>query len=311
MTETTDKRMIEFKRITPADKELYESYMPDGEERGCEFTFANLYLWGRQNIAVKDGCVLLFSQFDRRSVYPYPVGQGDKQAAIDAVIEDAAARGIPCRITGLSDRARARLEELYPDRFRYHTDEGSYDYVYSIDDLADLKGRRYHGKRNHLARFYESAPSLCVIPLREDNLELAKGMTDLWYEEKLRENPDGDYHMERAALDRAYRHFSELSLEGIMLTVEEEVIAVTLASRTDSETFDVHFEKAKAGVNGAYAAVNCEMAKYIRELHPEVKYLNREEDMGIEGLRRAKRSYHPHRQVRKSWACLLEDGCDY
>ena len=311
MTGINEKKMIDFKRITPEDKELYESFMPDSEERGCEFSFANLYLWGRQNMAVLGDNVLLFSQFDRRSVYPYPVGDGDKKAAIDAIIEDAEARGIPCRITGLSDNAREKLSRLYPDKFRFHSDEGSYDYVYSIDDLADLKGRKYHSKRNHLARFYESTPNLEVVPLCEGNLHLAKEMTDLWYEEKLSENPDGDFQMERAALDRAYRHFEELSLVGIMLLSEGKVLAVTIASRITPDTFDVHFEKAGAGVNGAYAAVNSEMAKYIRSRFPEVKYLDREEDMGIEGLRRAKKSYHPHHRVRKSWACLLEDGCDY
>ena len=70
MTGINEKKMIDFKRITPEDKELYESFMPDSEERGCEFSFANLYLWGRQNMAVFGDNVLLFSQFDRRSVYP-------------------------------------------------------------------------------------------------------------------------------------------------------------------------------------------------------------------------------------------------
>lgn len=311
MTEANEKKMIEFARIAPEDKPLYDSYMPDGEERGCEFTFANLYMWGRQNFALLHGHIVLFSQFNRRSVYPYPIGRGDKKAVLDAVIADAEARGIPCRITGLSDNAKDTIEQLYPGKFRFHTDEGSYDYVYSIEDLAELKGRKYHGKRNHLTRFYESVPDYRVEPIEESNLRLVREMTDRWYEDKLRENPDGDYHMERAALDKALRHFSELGLVGLLLLRGDEALAVTIASRMSSDTFDVHFEKARADVAGAYTAINCELAKYIRASYPDVKYLDREEDMGLEGLRRAKRSYHPHHQIRKSWACLLEDGYDY
>ena len=100
-------------------------------------------------------------------------------------------------------------------------------------------------------------------------------------------------------------------MEGIVLTVGGEVLGFTMASRLSADTFDVHFEKARADVQGAYAAVNCEFANYLREKYPLVKYLDREEDMGLEGLRRAKESYHPHHKVEKCWACLLEDGYDY
>ena len=91
----------------------------------------------------------------------------------------------------------------------------------------------------------------------------------------------------------------------------DRILAMTLGSRLSSDTFYVHFEKARSDVQGAYGAVNCEFARYIREKYPEVKYLNREEDMGIEGLRRAKKSYYPHHLVEKYWAHLWEDGYEY
>ena len=87
--------------------------------------------------------------------------------------------------------------------------------------------------------------------------------------------------------------------------------AVTFGSRISPDTFDVHFEKADASIQGAYAAINCEFAKHIREKYPEIRYLNREEDMGIEGLRKAKQSYHPHHMVEKCWAHLREEGYEY
>lgn len=301
----------DFAHFTLEDKARYEEYLSRETERGCEFSFANLYLWGRQCFAEAHGHILLFSQFNRRSVYPYPLGSGDKRAAIDAVIADAKARGIPCRITGLSESAKETVESLYPEKFRFHADEDSFDYVYDINDLADLAGKKYHAKRNHLNRFAENYPGYTAEPLDEHNVDAARQMVTLWYEKRLAENPNADFHMERAALEKAFRDFRALEMEGMLLRNGDEVLAFTLASRLREDTFDVHFEKAHAEIQGAYPAINCEFARYLRQKYPTVRYLDREEDMGIEGLRRAKQSYYPHHMVKKYWACLLEDGYDY
>ncbi len=302
---------IDFSPISLNDKELYDSYLSKESERGCEFSFANLYLWGRQNIAVVHDHIVIFSQFDRRSVYPYPLGTGDKKEVIDAIIADSKARGIPCRITGLGKKAKETIETLYPGKFRFHCDEGSFDYVYSIDDLAELKGQKYHGKRNHIHRFNDTYPDYTIEALSDDNLSRVKQMAEDWYQYKLEENPNNDFHMEKAALTKAFRNYKELELEGLVLLNGDEVLAVTLGSRLSHDTFDVHFEKARPDANGAYTVINYEFARYIRDKYPEIRFLDREEDMGLEGLRKAKQSYKPHHMVEKCWACLLEDGYDY
>ena len=117
--------------------------------------------------------------------------------------------------------------------------------------------------------------------------------------------------MERAAINKALRDYDIIDLDGMIIVYEDRPIAFTIGSRISNNTFDVHFEKAMSGINGAYAAINYEFARYIRDKYPDIKYLNREEDMGIEGLRKAKESYKPHHMVEKCWAHLLEDGYDY
>ncbi len=304
-------KTIDFKPFSPSDKALYEDFLFREERRGCEFSFANLYLWGRQRFARLEDSLIIFSQFDRRSVYPYPLGSGNKKAALDAIIADSKERGIPCRITGLSREAMENIEALYPSKFKFHCDRGSYDYVYDINDLAELKGKKYHGKKNHLNRFTESYNGYRAEKITADNIDAAVEFTKKWYEEKELSNPEGDYLMEKAAIGRAFRHYFEIGLEGLLITFEGEVFALTIGSRLSEDTFDVHFEKARADVNGAYTVVNYEFARYIRDKYPEVKFLDREEDMGLEGLRRAKESYKPHHMVEKCWAHLLEDGYDY
>ena len=303
--------MINFQPLTVNHKALCDSYLLDGVQRGCEYYFANLYLWGRQQAAVVKDHLVFFSQFNRRTVYPFPVGPGDKKEIIQAIMEDAGARGIPCRITGLDQEQIQLLDELFPGQFRFHCDRDSYDYVYDIHDLADLKGRKYQKKRNHYNRFRESFPNYTVQPLTKEWVPGVFAMVEQWYEDKLREDPQGDYHMERAALKKALNHMEDLGLDGLVILDGTDVLAMTLGSPLSNDTFDIHFEKARAGAEGAYPVVNCEFARYLRDKYPQLRYLNREDDLGLEGLRKAKLSYYPHHLVEKCWACLLEDGYDY
>ena len=303
--------MIDFKPITLEQKAVLDPCLHDGEERGCEFSFANLFLWGRQKAAFVDGQLVLFSQFSRRSVYPFPAGLGDRKVAVDAIIQDAAERGIPCRITGLADAEMEWLEQQYPGAFRYHCDRDSYDYVYAIEDLAELKGRKYQRKRNHINRFREAWPEYYTQPLTDALLPAVQALSERWYEARIAEDPTTDYLMERAALNKALRCYKELELEGLVLLSGEDVLAFTLGSRLAVDTMDVHFEKTDPRVPEAYPVINWLFARHIREKFPQVQFLNREDDMGIEGLRKAKESYYPHHMVKKCWACLLEDGYDY
>ena len=291
--------MIEFKPISLEDKSLYESYLMDGKERGCEYSFSNLYLWGQQNATILHGHMVLMSRFNNITVYPHPVGTGDVKEAMDAIMADAKERNLPLIITGMCRESQKNLEELYPGEFVFQGSQDYDDYVYAIDDLADLKGRKYHRKKNHYNRFLKNYPSYQALPLTVEYLPKVKQMLDEWYDAKRIQNPGTDFSMERLALYKAFEHYEELGMEGMVLTFEEEVLAFTMASRMSRDTFDVHFEKAKEDVDGAYTAINCEFARYIREKYPEIQFLNREEDMGQEGLRKAKESYYPHHMVEK------------
>lgn len=310
MTETKPLTAIGFAPITLQDKPLFLSYLAQESARGCEFTFANLYLWGQQNFAVLEGHIVLFSRFGNRCIYPYPLGTGDIKPILDAIIADAHARGIRCRISGMSEAAAENLAALYPGKFRITHDEGTFDYVYRIDDLADLPGKPYHAKRTNLNRFTEAYPDCAAVPLTRENLPLAVRMVDEWYAARAVEDADTDFAMEKAALAKALCDYEALDMEGMLLLHGGEALAMTMASRQAADTFDVHFEKAKHGVQGAYAAINREFARYIREKYPTVRYLNREEDMGLEGLRRAKQSYRPHHRIVKFRAEYLEGTHD-
>ena len=302
--------MIDYRPITISDQQPYGQLLAQEPKRGCEYSFANLYVWGRQRMAFLEGGVTVFSQFDRRSVYLFPVG-GDLKAILDRIIHDAHTRDIPCRLTGLTKADCQRVEQLYPGKFRFHNDRNGYDYLYEVNQLRDLSGRKFQQKRNHVNRFFRQYPQASFVPITEENTPQVWEMTEAWFAQRRAQDPTRDFHMERSAIQKALQHRQALGLIGLALVVEGKVVAMTLGSHLSVDTVDVHFEKALEEFDGAYAAINQAFAQHISQEFPQVAYLDREEDMGIEGLRKAKLSYEPVELREKYWACLLEDGYDY
>ncbi len=298
--------MIPFQKLDPARRAEYEKFLLHSGRR-CEYAFANLCLWGRQQAAFVDGFLVIFSQFNRKTVYSFPMGEGQVQPVLDAIIQDAKERGIPCCITGLTQDKCDRLESLYPGRFRFYTDRDTFDYVYSIDDLADLKGRKYQKKRNHFNKFAAANPTWRCEEITPANLAQVRRLAQNWYALRQQQDPDADFHLEQIALQRALEDPWRYGLEGLVLLVEDKPTAFTLGSRLSPDCFDVHFEKALDIVDGSYPAINKSFAGYLRDKYPELRFLNREDDMGLPGLRKAKLSYEPAFLVEKHWARLWEE----
>ena len=303
--------MIQFEKISIDQKNWLNEYLHRMDKRCCEYSYVNLDLWGRKRVAELNGFLLLQAQFDRKSVYLYPVGEGDIKVVLDAIIHDASVRGIPCCLSALTEADCRQVEALYPGAFQIYCDRDSYDYIYAIDDLADLRGRKFQKKRNHLNRFEQEHPDAQILPLDAQTMEAAHLLAQKWYEERTAIDPDGDYHLEKIALERAFSHYGELGMEGVVLVEQGNVMAFAMGSRLTGDTYDIHFEKALGASDGTYAAINRGFARYLREKYPELRWLNREDDMGIEGLRKAKLSYNPDHMVEKCWARLWEEEDDH
>ena len=299
--------MIEFKKLCAEDLPRFQNHLSLCNRRGCEYSFANLCMWGRQRAAFVGDFLVLFSQFDRRSVYPFPLGHGDIKPVLDAIIHDARKRGLPCYLSSMTQEDCTLLEQLYPGQFRFHTDRDNYDYVYRIEDLATLKGKRYQSKRNFANRFWSNHPDAKLLPMDEHTQPLAQQMVEQWFLAKESADPLADFHLEKLALDRAFAFQKQLELEGVVLMEGGELLAFAMGSFLSGDTFDIHFEKAREDIPGAYNAINREFARYLRDKYPQLKWLNREDDLGLEGLRKAKLSYNPDHMIEKYWARLWED----
>ena len=301
--------MLEFAALKPEDKSFYDTFLLRYGARGCEYNFANLFLWGRQKAACNNGNLAFFCQFNRKSVYLFPVGENLKPT-LDAIISDSHKRGIPCRLTSLTTADCEQLEQWYPGQFLFYPDRDSFDYVYSIEALAELKGKKLQRKRNHCNRFRLLHPGCTAEPITDSNAAQVAAMLELWYAKKKAEDPTVSFYLEQSAIHKALRHRKALAMEGLILVEKGRPIAMTMGSWLSENTFDVHFEKAMEEIDGAYSYINREFARYLREKYPELLWLNREDDLGLEGLRKAKLSYYPDHLIEKYWACLKEDGYD-
>ena len=154
--------MIEFHAPTPADKAWVDELLARGNYRGCDYNFTNLYVWSRaynQRIARVDDFLVTHVCGRLGCSYMYPAGSGDIAAVIRALEADAAEKGEPLRLVCLTPRQMAELEEFFPGRFAYTADRDGYDYLYEVERLAELGGKKLHAKRNHINRFVENNPT--------------------------------------------------------------------------------------------------------------------------------------------------------
>lgn len=312
--------MIRFDRITVAHKTVFGKYTVGRHLRNCDMAFANIYCWQdtyRTEIAECDGFLLLrFVYGDGETGYMQPVGDGDIRRMVSLLAEDAAARGSALRIVGLSPERRDEIERTFPDMFAFSSPRSLRDYIYLASDLATLKGRRYQPKRNHVNRF-TAQYSFRYEPLSAANMPDCMELNRKWV--AARDDDSRSELAEQAAIQRAFAHFDELGLRGGVLYADGRIAAFTYGSAIDGETFCTHVEKVDTEFDGAGAMINLLFAQSLAD---EYRYINREEDLGLEGLRFSKLSYHPtillekisalaltprERQIRSLWEEVFGD----
>ena len=298
--------MIPFRRPTLSDRETLQPLFLQAQYRGCDYSFANIYLWGQQQFAVLDGVLVIFAHWDGRSIYVYPEAR-ELPRVVEQLVADARERGIPFRLYSLSQARTQELEAAFPGRFGFTTCRDSYDYLYDINRLADLKGKKLQQKRNHINRFLQDHPDWTAEPIAPENLDECRKMVDSWYAQHAVLSPTTDYTLEKLAMRRAFDSYEALEMEGLLIRTDGRIVAMTMGNRIRTDTFDVNFEKADPDIPGAYPLVNREFARLLRGRYPELRYLNREDDMGMPGLRKAKESYHPDELLEKYRAFLRAD----
>lgn len=291
--------MLTFTHVKVEDREQIEKILHRETGRGCEYTFGNIFIWrsvyGTEVAFSDDGmCVV---RFDREvDAYLFPVGSGDLKTTVLDMHADSIERGVPFRIIAAGREDTEKLETLFPGRFAFHENRDFAEYVYNSGDLINLAGKNYHGKRNHISRFMAEYPGYSFEEISSENIAEVRGMNDRWYKEYLPDETDNGLEHEMAAANDCFGYFFELGFKGGFIRVNGKVAAFAVGEPIDAETFCVHIEKACYDVNGAYTVINRDFA---RRFCTGYQYINREDDVGQEGLRRSKLSYHPAKITEK------------
>ena len=290
--------MLDFHEPTLDDKPWIDSIFEGTEYFGCFCSFATLWLWKERyvtEVARLNDCLLLRGVDDeKKTYYMYPMGKGyDIKTAIAALRDDAASRGERMIIYCAEKWQCDELRECFPGEFAFEEQRGDFDYIYRSESLISLSGKKFHAKRNHISKFMRSYPDWTYEDICESNfpecMEFASAML-----EKAVVGQDKDeveeLCMENTAIAKAIRHFALLGMAGGLLRVGGRVVAMTIGEPLNRRVFVTHFEKADTDYDGAYTMINHQFA--VNRLSA-YEYINREEDLGKEGLRKAKLSYYP------------------
>ena len=297
--------MIPFKDVTLADRDTITSFTMKSDRRNCDLSFSNLCSWRflyDTQFAVVDNFLVFKFWAGEQLAYMMPVGTGDLKAELWELIEDARKENQHFCMLGVCSNMRADLEAILPGQFTFTEDRDYADYIYLRSDLSTLKGKKFQAKRNHINRFRNTYPDYEYTPITPDRIQECLDLEAEWCKVNHCDQQEGTGN-ERRALIYALHNFEALGLTGGILHVNGKIVAFTFGMPINHETFGVHVEKADTSIEGAYAMINYEFANRIPE---QYIYINREEDLGLEGLRKAKLSYQPVTILEKYMACLKE-----
>lgn len=288
---------LNFRRIEISDKKRAEQCLKQSGFRGSEYTFGNNFVW--RNIYNVEACFFENYYFTkqgsgRNTRFVYPSGgsgdDDDIRKVIGLIEEYTKENNLPLRIYA-NKHISERISRLFPDAV-LRLERDFCDYIYLADDLENLKGKKYHAKRNHLNRFCENDWSFEL--LSHENIGECIEMSRRWRSENIDQcefHGDIEGKLEEFCIvECSFKYYDKLAYTGGVLRVNGEVQAFAFGECSSDNCFVVHVEKAMRKYQGAYAAINRELVKSLKGRYC---YINREDDAGAEGLRKAKLSYNP------------------
>ena len=296
--------MINCRELSIEDRPWIQEITGYENSRSADFCFSNMFIWDaeyRQHIARMGDRLIVRLLIHDDPYYAYPVGRGELEPVVLALLDDAKMHGTKLKISGVNPEHIALLEKAFPGKFAFEPYEYMFDYVYSVEQLAALPGKKYHAKRNHIARFIDNHPSWRFERVTSENLNDCVEISETWM--TVHDTSTG----ERDSLSRSFKYFSELGIEGGILYSDALPVAFTLGEVLSSDTYVVHVEKALPDIQGAYPMITREFSRFIIAEHPQIIYVNREDDMGIDSLRKSKASFYPEFMVEKYTATWKDE----
>ena len=290
---------MQFFDIDIGAKDIINDFFHAQRIEASDMLFGNLYIWHFSRTikyALIDDCLVVWTKFPSES-YPfifYPLGRGNRKVAIEKMKEYFLDNQMPFSLRSLEPYQSAELENLFPNSFEIAPNRDRFDYLYNIDELITLSGRTLHKKKNHLNRFFKLYPDFSYERVDSANAMEVLEAYKAWFEEG--EKSDG-LRNEMLGIEASLRNFSALDMKGAIIRIDGKIAAFSLAEQINDDSVVIHIEKGNTFYEGIFQAIN---QQFLKNDFAHLRFVNREEDLGIEGLRKAKMSYKPLRFIEKS-----------
>ncbi|MDR1793671.1 MAG: phosphatidylglycerol lysyltransferase domain-containing protein [Bacteroidales bacterium] len=294
--------MLDFKAVKFNDKNEIEPFLQSSPYQICNFSFVNLIIWGdifSPMYVIDNEMIVFLSQIEGQKYFNFPIGKGNVEPVLEKMMQYAKEQNIDFQMINITEEMKSTLETIFPSRFIFDYSDDYSDYLYKMEDLCYLKGKKYQPKRNHINNFKKNY-NYSYNQLTINDIEECLEMHEVWQSEHCSRI---NYMLEKefCATRKALLNLNALELKGGVLRIDNQVVAFTLGYKLNSNTFDVCIEKALSQYNGAYQVIN---QMFVSQQLTDFEYINREEDLGNEGLRKAKQSYYPYKMLKKYIAKL-------
>lgn len=287
---------INWKKITIEDQEIFAPFYEYEQSNCCEFSFANNYLWSPfydSDYAIILDMLVFRTGGDEISVgIPLARSRETEKNLKEVVLileEYFQMENQKFQMHFVTEKKFELLDEIFPGKYQVEYVRDDADYIYEIEKMISLAGKKLHGKRNHIHKFKSNYPDWSYEPLSSENREECLAMAEKWKQRNLC-GEKGEKHAEFCVTRKAIQNFEALNLKGGVLRAGGKIVAFTLGEELNKDMFVIHIEKAFADVQGAYPMIN---QQFLIHEAAQYLYVNREEDGGAEGLRKAKLSYYP------------------
>ncbi len=281
-------RFPEFKLVGLEDKETILGFIRRFPSEACEISFANIFIWRNfehpKMTTINGNLCFLCEPPSEPAYFLQPLGHTDIRETVETCLS----------FSPRLSRVPEAFVERYCSGFAHDQDPNNFDYVYLTSDLISLRGKKYDGKRNRIRKF-EKSYSHRYVTLSPEHLQGCRHLFEKWVGEKAEQRqPVGEE--QKTAILEALAHFKDLELVGGAIEVEGQIEAFSIGGRLNADTAVIHIEIASPGYDGLSQLINRE---FVRHEWAGFRFINREQDIGVAGLRRAKMSYYPHHLVKK------------
>lgn len=289
---------LNFKRLTLEDQKLFNTFFERFQPTISEYTFSNLFVWQKSRTieyTIYNDVLIILAHHKNQSYFMPPLGNFDIAKLYKELLDYAQKKGLPTIFKRVPEE-HAKI--ITDQKIKVIEDPDNSDYIYSTESLAFLKGRKYSNKRAWVKKFeseYYHRYMQYTDECKESCIKLLKNWTEA------REDNGYEIKDEYDAIISLLENYNYFKIPGATICIDcdgkKEIVAFTFGEKLNNETFVIHFEKADSKFIGAYQAINKYFAE--KEIFGNFKYINREQDLGIEGLKKAKKSYYPIRIAPK------------